>query len=274
MNILKAFAVLALGSHVSAQLTHQQNANAQKATLSTLYSNVNYPIAQGIIASGQIPAYFASNVRGRITPVNKFEGPVNTEEYFYGLSPVPNQVSPYIIASGELTSFASSGDVAATQYIFRFQNINNASDFRNLIQTGFWRFNSVGQIEQYDLALLNLYEWLASQGADYRQFAFQVQTILGVCTVHSQFCLGANKQYNSTLQCIAFLWSIPFGTPDNYYTNTVACRTIHVLLIPFRPEVHCPHIGPTGGGKCIDQPYQQKWFSGFFAPGTFQDTEL
>ncbi len=27
---------------------------------------------------------------------------------------------------------------------------------------------------------------------------------------------------------------------------------VHQNMVPFRPDVHCSHIGKTGGGKCDD----------------------
>ena len=27
---------------------------------------------------------------------------------------------------------------------------------------------------------------------------------------------------------------------------------VHQNMVPLRPTVHCPHIGPTGGGYCTD----------------------
>ena len=36
--------------------------------------------------------------------------------------------------------------------------------------------------------------------------------------------------------------------------NTLLCRMVHQNMVPLRPEVHCPHIGPTGGGYCVDYP--------------------
>ena len=27
---------------------------------------------------------------------------------------------------------------------------------------------------------------------------------------------------------------------------------VHQAMVPWRPEVHCPHIGPGGGGYCSD----------------------
>lgn len=33
------------------------------------------------------------------------------------------------------------------------------------------------------------------------------------------------------------------------------CRIIHVRLVGVNPGLHCPHVGPSGGGKCVDVPY-------------------
>ena len=41
------------------------------------------------------------------------------------------------------------------------------------------------------------------------------------------------------------------------FFQTVLCRYIHQNMVSFRPEVHCPHIGPTGGGMCIARDYIQ-----------------
>ena len=27
---------------------------------------------------------------------------------------------------------------------------------------------------------------------------------------------------------------------------------VHQVMVPFRPDVHCPHIGHTGGMYCVD----------------------
>lgn len=34
--------------------------------------------------------------------------------------------------------------------------------------------------------------------------------------------------------------------------DTLLCRMVHQNMVPYRPEVHCPHIGVTGGGYCTD----------------------
>lgn len=42
-------------------------------------------------------------------------------------------------------------------------------------------------------------------------------------------------------------------------SDTVACRILHAVLAQVDPVEHCPHVGPTGGGKvcssCIVSRY-------------------
>jgi hypothetical protein len=38
--------------------------------------------------------------------------------------------------------------------------------------------------------------------------------------------------------------ALPFGQPYQLGQNTSGCRSIHQNMVPLRPSVHCPHIGP------------------------------
>lgn len=89
--------------------------------------------------------------------------------------------------------------------------------------------------------------------------------------------------------CIASMNSKPFGNYDEVWGDNVACRTIHLILAGVRPDVrssplpftlslivpivfhlrhlmltqkqaHCPHVGPTGGMKCVNEPYNDGYF--------------
>lgn len=48
---------------------------------------------------------------------------------------------------------------------------------------------------------------------------------------------------------------------------------VHQNMVPFRPQVHCLHIGPLGGGYCnddktYDQTVTQTYFTNYpFAHG-------
>ena len=73
--------------------------------------------------------------------------------------------------------------------------------------------------------------------------AFNAAQIQQICDVAMTLCKGPNKQYNSKAECVKFLQSLPIGDWDRADQNNVVCRTLHALLVPVRPEVHCPHIG-------------------------------
>lgn len=128
----------------------------------------------------------------------------------------------------------------------------------NITQDGYWEFDKEGRIERFDLVDRNLGLWMIESGVNnYTDPAVRQQTIGEICQTHELFCNDENEQYNSTEACIEFLSSIDYGTPDQIWSNTTICRFIHVLLVPFRPEVHCPHIGPSGGGECVPVDYDR-----------------
>ncbi|KAJ7493996.1 hypothetical protein FB451DRAFT_1551250 [Mycena latifolia] len=85
----------------------------------------------------------------------------------------------------------------------------------------------------------------------------QTRAARDICSQHEQYCLGPDQQYNSTEACLDFvLNTIPLGEVWQGGQNTAFCRYIHTPMIPLRPSVHCPHIGPSGGDMCFDHPYE------------------
>jgi hypothetical protein len=78
---------------------------------------------------------------------------------------------------------------------------------------------------------------------------YQTATIQNVCTRAQAVCTGANTQYASITDCISQLTAKPYGTFADAWSDTVVCRILHVVLAAVDPTVHCPHVGPTGGGK-------------------------
>ena len=94
-----------------------------------------------------------------------------------------------------------------------------------------------------------------------------------VCSTALKYCTAGLQQYQNLTQCYNFLTNktrfgeaYELGTyfkgffPVEYILtwvtgrNTLLCRMVHQNMVPLRPAVHCPHIGPTGGGFCDDLP--------------------
>jgi hypothetical protein len=78
----------------------------------------------------------------------------------------------------------------------------------------------------------------------------QLSGIQQACPVGSIY-----QQYSSVDDCIAQISAKPaeiaglefFGVGDS-----IGCRDWHLGLARFDPAIHCPHVGPTGGGKCTN----------------------
>lgn len=90
-----------------------------------------------------------------------------------------------------------------------------------------------------------------------------------ICETAMTYCNGTNTQYNSTQSCMTFLTQeTRLGQPYELGRNTLLCRMVHQNMVPYRPSVHCPHIGPSGGGYCDDNPgyngtVAQNYFSNY-----------
>jgi hypothetical protein len=88
-----------------------------------------------------------------------------------------------------------------------------------------------------------------------------------VCKTHDTYCKGDNVQYASNQECYDFLTKeTRFGESFELGRNTLVCRSVHEGMLKFRPDVHCSHIGKTGGGMCDDdmsyaEKVDEKYFS-------------
>ncbi|KAJ6591247.1 hypothetical protein DFH09DRAFT_1306873 [Mycena vulgaris] len=68
----------------------------------------------------------------------------------------------------------------------------------------------------------------------------------------------------------------PLGKPWAMGIDNTICRWGHFGMIKYRPAVHCPHIGPTGGDMCnersyyaatLNNPFALPFVAGATAPG-------
>jgi hypothetical protein len=74
-----------------------------------------------------------------------------------------------------------------------------------------------------------------------------------ICESHTRYCNGTNAQYESRDACFKFLTQdIRVGASYELGMNTLLCRNVHEVMLKYRPDVHCSHVGPSGGGMCDD----------------------
>lgn len=92
-----------------------------------------------------------------------------------------------------------------------------------------------------------------------------------ICQIHDNYCTGENQQYDDNASCLQFLTEgVRFGEDYELGRNTLLCRSIHQQMVQYRPDVHCSHIGLTGGGMCVDdQTYEQKVLQDYFTLAPF-----
>jgi len=236
----------------TAQATHQ------KAVVTQLYENLIFPMPLMIMQNPSlIQDLFSNNVSGRITPVGVFDDLEGTVEYFYALaSNIGGKVQDVNII--DLTSEGSTVSIRV-DILFNSTDVSGVHFF-NLTETGFFHFDDEGRILEYDLSILRL-------GLVGDPITTNHSLYIGeICQVSAMYCdnNSTTKQYNSTMECIEFLSAVPFGTWYNAMSNSVVCRIIHTILVPFRPQIHCPHIGPLGGMVCVDFTYGSFYEEPFF----------
>ena len=125
-------------------------------------------------------------------------------------------------------------------------------------------FNAQKEISQYDATFVwwdwafdTLLEAAAPRlGAKSKSQALQVLTGVlakSICKTAMDNCKGEDAQYDSEKECMEYLTKkVRFGAPYELGRNTLSCRMVHQNMVPFRPSVHCSHLGKTGGGYCTD----------------------
>jgi hypothetical protein len=217
-------------------------------------------------------------VQGRVDITRNFDGAELNTEYIFGLFTDPNAVSLIgVPTSYEITEFVAYDRIAAATTVVTY----NATTFQRIVPVTidtFIAWNDEGKIWQYDAT----FRWfgylldtlLAALASDInatspgqaREYATKILAE-SICRTHQNYCTEENQQYDNSEACLHFLTQTTrFGKAHELGQNTLLCRSVHEQMVQWRPHVHCPHIGPSGGGMCTDdQTYaavvQQKHFT-------------
>ncbi|KAF3918327.1 hypothetical protein ABW21_db0206354 [Orbilia brochopaga] len=230
-------------------------------TIHRIYNLTIFPNQVPIITLGGAavpPGLFANDTSGRISPVGNFTDFEDSIEYFFALPPIPqSNKNNAAFSRFELAQFSSECPEVAASTVYLYASIVNPGgpDDGKLVtilrQTGFWRFNAKGEVENYDLDLIEIDHFISElTSTDYSLPESQAELIQTTCLTQALRCAGPYQVYDSVDQCIDILTNQKqFGTYTNIWSDSVVCRSIHLVLTITRPEAHCPHVGPTGGMK-------------------------
>lgn len=201
-----------------------------------------------------------SQIQGRVSDTRTFVGRELNTEYIFGLFMPSESLS--IIGQPqafEIIQFAAVQNIAAatTRVNFTFPAFGNVS--LPVVINTWMTWNSAREMTQYDVVFKwfgNLFQTLLSSlGGTYQEASRKaVDTIAtSICNSHERYCHGSNAQYGSWDDCYRFLTEdVRVGQSFELGMDTLMCRSVHELMVKYRPEVHCSHIGPTGGGECDD----------------------
>jgi hypothetical protein len=233
-----------------------------KAKVQRVYESIIYPLNLAVI-TGQVSQadLFDQHVDARITPLGVYHDYEGVIEYFYGLATLPTN----IVYDTNMRLMTCDGNTVQFRIdIFFNQTLSPVADIPivNVTHWGKFTFNDQNLISKIDVTFPNLGATVdIPNEAPFIELAPGVNFplkryigIVGTCTVLNQTCIGANQNYPSIEACTGFMLSKPFGSFDRAFSDTYTCRSVHMLLTPFRPEIHCVHAGVTGGDKCIDFP--------------------
>lgn len=235
----------------------------------TIYpGNLQYQ-ADPSYAASNFEKYFREDVKGRVAPLGNYTSLALATEYFFGLAPDAGSIRNLKktgFAEATIAKFSSDcPEVASASAVFTVKTFNGTTpqDFNSyIVQTGFWQFDKDGKVKAFDLAIPGLQEWIETATLFPNATAnpiIQDGAIRYVCAVQDAECTGLNRVYDDMNHCISTLKSKNFGTYDNPWQDSVTCRTIHINLVHIRPDLHCPHIGPTGGMACVDATWNEKY---------------
>jgi len=239
----------------------EKRSEIQKQIVVDLYHSIIWPnSAQFAVAieNGNysvVERLLTADVQGRISPLGRFDTYVATGEYFFGLAgPLPGTPTA---GRNRVTTILFDKPIFCTQNSCSWRMVATLKDFNtnlsisNYTHIGYANFNSRNQICSYEITFLGLSRKDAPESPAARN-----ATMNSLCNGIQASCPVSTplEQFPSFAACVDFMKTIPYGGWGQADQNTQQCRLIHLQLVKANAETHCPHTGPTGGGKCIFHP--------------------
>ncbi|KAF2002109.1 hypothetical protein P154DRAFT_574423 [Amniculicola lignicola CBS 123094] len=223
------------------------------------YERFKYP--NNVVEAHSInSSVFAENVQGRVSDTRNFQGRELNTEYIFGLF-IPSDSVSIIGRPGdfEILQFAANQNIASASTRVNFTFPSFGGIHMPIVIDTWFTYNDKKEISQYDVV--------------FRWFGYLLQNLLtsldpdpvvgikkatmalatSICTSEQTYCNGTNSQFGSQNECMTFLTQdIRLGQSFELGMNTLLCRSVHEVMIKYRPDVHCSHVGRDGGGMCDD----------------------
>ncbi|CAF1367624.1 unnamed protein product [Adineta ricciae] len=225
-------------------------------------TNIAHTFQQGICADMILnetvrERYISKTLTGRVQPVGTFDTTQMAVEYLYGLlCAIPNLP--------ERTNLYKTVDILELTYDPKFYRTSakfqvNLTSNKTLIFFAIIAFDENFKLCGYEAVIQNVGLTL--------DFPIEQRTsiINNICQLVQVICPvgSSNHQYANLIDCLSFLneSQTPFGTFDRADQNNVVCRLNHIQLASISPDIHCLHVGKTGGGACVNKT-SESYFQG------------
>jgi len=193
--------------------------------------------------------YISKSLIGRVQPVGTFLTSQTALEYLFGIL----CEIPHVPSRGQVVETIDLLQLTYDPEYYRvaFKVKLNLKSKLNLIFLGFFSFDEQMKLCGYEAIIQNLGLSLDFDPSErpglIEKLCHGIQAACPVGSVH--------QQYSDVNDCINFLSEprTPFGTYDRADQNSAVCRIIHVQLSQLSPNIHCPHVGKSGGYVCTDK---------------------
>ncbi|WWD09740.1 hypothetical protein V865_007868 [Kwoniella europaea PYCC6329] len=187
------------------------------------------------VAASVNSTLFAEDVKGTVDVSTNFDGRELATEYLFGLfvnlAKDPTEPSPIGNPIGyEIHAAIAHGNTVFVGVKFDFYYGALNQSFPIEIDALF-SINDDLQVQEYDLI--------------FRRWAWATDLIV------------PRLQYANHDECLTFLNGLPLGQFYRLGENNLGCRYLHTPMLSFRPNVHCPHVGPSGGDMCVPRNYTE-----------------
>ena len=256
-------------------LATENKCNRQKCLIQKVLESLTYEnAAQAISGEKRVPAW-SDNVVGKFTPLGVFEDYESCLEYFHGS--LGNTFLGFTFVSMDVKKAICDCNTVAWKGILLVKNLNVLDgtvnpnilnecrkNGQNVTLQGFWNFNANGtEIISFDLSVDNADAWVTRLRSPECNPTGTTplnttEAIEQICQVEEIFCRNTqiDPQFSNFTHCVHELSQLEVGNADHTMWNTLACRGLHASMLPYRPEIHCNHIGMQSK-KCIITEYSQ-----------------
>ncbi|KAL1413587.1 hypothetical protein Q8F55_001362 [Vanrija albida] len=227
----------------------------------------------------------SENVHGTIDATTNFDGRELNTEYLFGLFGHLDTTGPSFLGIPKnftVNALLVENDNVAASVIFDFEYPYINRTFPLELVT-FFTVNDQDEITEYTttfrrwpwasevilpLQVPAMAEWIGLKKWDNDSQVFAQYYANQTCTGAQKYCYGDNQQYDSFDHCMSHLLDTKeIGDMWHLGGDNMACRFLHVGMLEARPEIHCDHVGPSGGDMCIKRDYNDVVTNNHFEHG-------